>query len=340
MSTVRHMLIGAAMACLPLSPVSAAEEVNLYTTREPGLIQPMLDLFTKETGVKVNAIFVKDGLLERVKAEGENSPADVLITVDFGKLKDLVDGGVTQEVTAPALQKAIPASLRDPDHHWFALTMRARVIYVSKDRVKDEQLTYEDLADPKWKGKICIRSGQHPYNTALIAAMIAKHGKEKTKTWLEGVKANLAQKPSGADRDVAKDILAGTCDIGVGNSYYVGLMRNSDLPEQRAWGNAIRVILPTFDDHKGSHVNVSGAAVAKHAPHAENAVRLLEFMVSPEAQETYGKINYEYPVVTGVPLDKTVESLGTLKIDTLSLDQVADHRKEASLLVDEVGFDN
>lgn len=316
-------------------------EVNIYTTREPGLIQPLLEEFTKETKIKANAIFVKEGLVERVKAEGANSPADVLLVVDIGNATDLSAAGITQPITSKVVQDAVPANLRASDDQWVALTTRSRVIYTAKDRVKDTAFTYEDLADPKWKGKVCIRSGKHPYNTALIAAFIAKHGEAKTEEWLTGLKANLARKAGGGDRDVARDILAGTCDVGIANSYYVGLMRTGKGGEEQVkWGEAINVVLPTFDDKAGTHVNVSAAAIAKNAPNKENAAKLLEFMVGHEAQDLYAKANFEYPVTAGSPVDPIVASFGTLKTDTVSLEEISKHRKAAADLVDKVGFDN
>ncbi|ODN69625.1 Fe(3+) ABC transporter substrate-binding protein [Methylobrevis pamukkalensis] len=339
-STFRSAAVAVLLGLTP-AVAAAAEEVNVYTSREPALIQPLLEVFTKETGITVNTIFIKDGLAQRVEAEGANSPADILSVVDYGNLIEFVDRGLTQPVKQEELDAAIPASLRDKDGHWFALSMRARVIYASKDRVTETALTYEDLADPKWKGKVCIRSGQHPYNTSLIAAMIAKDGPEAAKAWLEGVKANLARKAGGGDRDVARDILAGICDIGIANSYYVGLMRSgAGGEEQKTWGEAIKVIMPTFKDGAGSHVNVSGIAMAKNAPNRENALKLLDFMVSDEAQKLYAEANYEYPVKAGAPVDPIVADFGALKIDPLPLTEVAAHRKDASLLVDEVGFDN
>src|SRR3954464_8113907 len=209
-------------------PAHAEGVVNVYTNREPGLCSATLDEFAKETGVKVNAIFSEQGLAERIKAEGENSPADVLITVDIGRLQEAVDLGIAQPVRSEILAANIPAQYRDPEGRWFGLSLRARTIYASKGRVKQEVITYEELADPKWKGKICTRSFQHQYNIALTAAMIVKNGEDKTEEWLKGIKANLAKKPSGGDRDVAKDILAGVCDIGLGNTYYVGLMNNGN----------------------------------------------------------------------------------------------------------------
>jgi len=335
------LALAGAMLVFVAAPVAAgAQEVHLYTTREPGLIQPLLDAFTKESGIQVKSIFIKDGLAERVKAEGTNSPADVLMTVDIGNLLDTVDREVTQPIQSEALAAAIPAHLRDPQGNWFALSLRGRLVYASKARVKDSAITYEALADPKWKGKFCIRSGQHPYNTALIAAHIVHHGADKTETWLRGIKANLARKATGGDREVARDILGGICDIGVGNSYYVGLMRSGrGGPDQVKWGEAINVLLPTFEGG-GTHVNISGAAIAKHAPNKENAVKLLEYLVSNEAQALYAKANFEYPVRPGAPIDPIIAALGTLKTDTVDLRAVAKARKTASELVDKVGFND
>jgi iron(III) transport system substrate-binding protein len=329
------MIAGAAGAAS-----AADDEVNIYTTREPGLIQPLLDTFSKETGIKTNAVFVESGIAERLAAEGENSPADVIMVVDYGMLEDMVERDLTQAVHSDVLDAAVPATLRDPGGHWFAMSMRARVIYASKERVAQDSMTYEDLADPKWKGRVCIRSGQHPYNNALFAAMIAKDGEAKAEDYLTALKANLARTAGGGDRDVARDILAEICDIGLGNSYYVGLMRSgTGGPDQQEWGNAIKVIMPTFADHAGTHVNISGAAIAKHAPHRDNALKLLEFLVSPEAQAVYASGNYEYPVLAGARLDPIVAAFGDLKVDSLPLHAIYEHRRTASELVDKVGFD-
>jgi iron(III) transport system substrate-binding protein len=331
----------AALALASLSTAAVAQgEVNLYTTREAGLIQPLLDAFTKDTKIKVNTIFIKDGLAERVKTEGANSPADVLMTVDIGNLLDTVDQGVTQGVQSEALSAAIPAHLRDKDGHWFALSLRARLIYASKERVKDSKMTYESLADPKWKGKICIRPGTHPYNTALIAAHIVHHGEAKTEEWLNSIKNNLARKPAGGDREVARDILGGICDVGLANSYYVGLMRSgAGGPDQQKWGDAINPLLATFEKG-GTHVNISGAAVAKNAPNKANAVKLLEYLVSNDAQAIYAKANFEYPVRPSAQIDPIIGSFGKLSTDTVDLRAVAKARKAATSLVDKVGFNN
>jgi iron(III) transport system substrate-binding protein len=199
-------------------------------------------------------------------------------------------------------------------------------------------MTYADLADPKWKGKVCIRSGLHPYNTALAAAYIQHYGAAKTEEWLKGVKANLARKPTGGDREVARDILGGICDIGVGNSYYIGLMRGGSTEDQKKWGAAINVIMPTFPGG-GTHVNISGASVAKNAPNKANAIKLLEYLVSPEAQATYAKVNYEYPVRAGAQIDPIIAALGPLKTDQIDLMAIAKNRKQAAELIEKVGFD-
>ncbi|MBB3166778.1 iron(III) transport system substrate-binding protein [Rhizobium laguerreae] len=336
-SILVSMLLAASALMSPC--IAAAAEINLYTTREPALIAPLLEAFTKSTGTKVNTVFLKDGLAERVASEGASSPADILMAVDAGNLVDLVDKGVTQPVESSVLNSAIPEQLRDAKGNWFALSMRARVLYAAKD-IEMSTFNYEELADPKWKGKICIRSGQHPYNTALFADYVAHYGAEETEKWLTAVKANLARKATGGDRDSAKDILGGICDIGIANSYYVGLMRSGKGGEEQVkWGDAIKVILPTFENG-GTQVNISGAAIAKHSPNKAEAVKLLEYLVSDEAQKIYAEANYEYPVKAGVAADPIIASFGELKIDSKPLSEIVSHRKQASELVDKVGFDN
>src|SRR5215211_4939084 len=311
----------AAVTLAAARPAHAQGVVNVYTNREPGLYSATLDEFAKATGIKVNAIFSEQGLAERIKAEGENSPADVLITVDIGRLQQALDLDIAQPVRSEALASNIPANLRDPEGRWFALSLRARTVYASKERVPETAMTYEDLADPKWKGKLCTRSFQHQYNIGLVAAFLVRHGDARTEEWLRGVKANLAKKPSGGDRDVAKDIAAGVCDIGLGNQYYIGLMANGS-PEQKKWVEAVKVILPTFRNG-GTHVNVSGAVVAQHAPNRDNAVKLLEFMTSSDAQRVFADVNYEYPVRPGIPVNELVASFGPLKPDAMSVADVA-----------------
>lgn len=319
------------------SAAAAAQEVNLYTTREPGLIEPLLESFTEQSGIEVNSIFVRDGLAERVAAEGQRSPADVLMTVDFGNLIDLVEQDLTQAVDSDVLDSAVPSNLRGENGHWYTLSMRARVLYAAKD-LDLESFNYEQLDDEEWRDRVCIRSGQHPYNTALFSAHIVHHGEAATEEWLAGMKDNLARAATGGDRDVARDIMGGICDIGIGNSYYVGLMRSGrGGAEQERWGDAIEVILPEFEDG-GTHVNISGAAVARHSPNRDEAVQLLEYLVSDEAQKIYAEANFEYPVKEGAQIDPIIEALGELDVDPTPLTEIARNRDLASRLVDRVGF--
>ena len=313
-------------------------EVNVYTYRESKLIQPLFDAFTKDTGIKVNVISASSGLEQRIKTEGANSPADVLLTVDIGRLEDAVQAGITQPIKSDLVDKAVPPQYRDPEGHWYGVSMRARVLYASKDRVKQSAISYEDLADPKWKGKICIRSGQHIYNNALVAAFIAHHGAAKAEEWLKGVKANLAQKPSGGDRETARDVAAGKCDLGVGNTYYWALMNDKEA-DKKSWAEATRVILPTFQGG-GTHVNLSGVVLAKHAPNKANAMKLIEWLVSDKAQHMHADLNYEYPVRAGIAINPTIAGYGPLNADPMPLSKIAEYKKAAANLVDKVGFDN
>ncbi|PLX36088.1 MAG: iron ABC transporter substrate-binding protein [Hyphomicrobiales bacterium] len=337
-----------AMAVALLGAVSAAStaevsaaEVNVYTYREPALIQPLFEAFTEKTGIAVNTIYANKGLEERIRAEGRNSPADLLITTDIGRLNQAKQSGITQAVTSPALEAMIPANYRDAEGHWFALSSRARVVYASKERVSETSITYADLADPKWKERLCTRSGQHAYSIGLIAAMIAHDGEEATEKWLTGVRDNLAKRPSGNDRSQVKSIYTGECDIALGNTYYMGLMlTNEKEPEQKEWAGAVKILFPDSASGRGTHVNVSGAIVAKHAPNREEAVKLLEFLAGDEAQAIYSAVNYEYPVNPAVKPSDLVASFGDITIDTILLEDIAKARAAASTLVDRVGFDD
>lgn len=320
------------------SSLARADEVNIYSYREPGLIQPLLEAFTKKTGIKTNVVFAKDGLTERIKAEGANSPADVLLAVDIGRLAEAKANGITQPVTSAAVTGNVPAAYRDPDGAWIGLSQRARVVYASRDRVKLDAITYADLADPKWKGRICMRSGQHTYNVGLLASIIAHEGVDKATKWAEGVKNNLARKPAGGDRDQVKAIYAGECDIAVGNTYYMAAMETSDKPEQREWAKSVKLLFPDAAS-RGTHVNISGAVLAKHAPHKDAGVKLIEFLSSDEGQKIYAEIVNEYPLKDGVAVSDRVKAWGHLKADTLPLDKVAKNRKQASEIMDKVGFD-
>src|SRR5262245_44310727 len=335
---------GRVLPCLMLAAASvtatsafAQGEVNVSTYRETKVITPLFDAFTKDTGIKVNVVSAANGLEQRVRTEGANSPADVLLTVDISRLEEAVRAGITQPIKSELLDKVVAPRYRDPEGHWYAVSMRARVVYASKERVKQNALNYEDFASPAWKGKICIRSGQHYYNTALFAAYIVKHGEAQAEQWLTGLKNNLAQRPSGGDRETARDVAAGKCDLGIGNTYYYGLMLNS--ASQKPWADATRVILPTFKDG-GTHVNVSGVVLARHAPNKANAMKLIEWLVDEKAQHMHADLNYEYPVRSGIAINPTIAGYGTLKPDPLPLSKIADQKKAAAALVDKVGFDN
>ncbi|MDP3339801.1 Fe(3+) ABC transporter substrate-binding protein [Frigidibacter sp.] len=326
-----------ATAATALAAPVLAEEVNVYSHRQPELVQPLFDAFTAETGIPVNVAFVDKGMVERLTAEGDRSPADLVMTVDIARLSEVVNAGVTQAVTSEALDAAIPAEFRDPEGHWFGLTSRARIVYASKERVADgEVTTYEDLADPKWQGRICTRPGTNDYNVALAAAYLAHHGEEETRTWLEAVKGNLAKKPEGNDRGQVKSIWSGECDISLGNTYYMGQMLAD--PEQKDWADSVRIVFPTFADG-GTHLNISGVAMTKSAPNKDAALQLMEYLASDAAQEIYAETNNEFPVKPGVARSELVASWGEFTPDTLSLIEIAKLRPAALKLIEEVNFD-
>lgn len=321
-------------------PARAAGEVNLYSYRQEFLMKPLLDAFTKDTGIKVNVVYAKKGLLERLKSEGANSPADAVLAADVGRLDDIAEAGLLQAVQSDTLNKNIPAQYRDPAGKWYGLTTRARIVYASKDRVKDGELTrYEDLATPAFKGRICTRSGKHPYNVTLLASIVAASGEEAATEWAKGVKANLARKPQGNDRAQVKAIYQGECDVAIGNSYYMGKMAtNQKKPEQKEWAKSVRIIFPNQED-RGTHVNASGGAITKHAKNKDNAVKLLEFLSGDKAQAVYAEQNFEYPVKDGVKINDLVASWGSFKADTVDLLKISKNRKVASKIMDKVAFD-
>lgn len=333
-------LLGSAAIVGAAAPAFAQSgEVNIYSYREQSLLQPLLDQFSAETGIKPNVLYAGDGLLERLAAEGELSPADVVLTVDIGNLVGAEEQGLTQPITTPILDERVPEAFRDDDDNWTALSLRARVFYVSKDRVDATALSYDDITGAEWKGRLCTRSGSHPYNIGLIAQRIAEHGIDETRTWLTAVRDNLAYPPTGGDREGVKNILAGTCDLSITNTYYMGVMLNNDAePEQKEWANSARIIYPDFDG-EGTQVNVAGGFIAKYAPNVENANALIGFLLSDEAQTIYADTNYEFPVVPSVSPSELTLSWGNLKPVGTSLVDIAAHRAEAAALVDELKFD-
>lgn len=325
-----------ALSVLPL-PAFADGEVNIYSYRQAYLLEPLLEAFQKETGIETNVVFAKQGLAERLEREGRNSPADIVMTVDISRINELVERDLVQEVHNDVLERNIPENLRHPEGKWFALTTRGRLIFTSRERVDEGEITtYEQLADDRWNDRICTRSGKHPYNIALISSMIVHHGESYTENWLQGLKDNLARKPQGGDRDQIQAIAAGVCDIAVGNSYYYGNMLKDE--NQRPQAEKVRLVFPN-EDGRGTHINISGISLTKSAPNRDNAIRLMEFLTSPEAQRIYAEANTEYPANPDVKPSGLVAEWGEINPDNLSLQEIADHRNAAVKLVDRVDYD-
>ncbi|HRJ52516.1 MAG TPA: Fe(3+) ABC transporter substrate-binding protein [Candidatus Thiothrix moscowensis] len=321
------------------APAFADGEVNVYSSRKEQLIKPLFDKFTESTGIKVNLVTGKDdALLERLKLEGENTPADLLMTADAGRLHRAVEMGLTQPVESETLKKDIPATLRDPANQWFGLTSRARPIFYVKDKVKPEELsTYEALTDEKWKGRICVRSSDNIYNQSMLGSMIAVNGVEKTQAWAEGFVRNFARPPEGGDRDQIKAAAAGQCDIALSNTYYYGQMLTGEEAEDKAAAEKVAIFWPNQQD-RGVHVNISGAAVTKVAKNKDNAVKLMEFLVSDESQKWYAEANQEYPVKAGVAASEMLKSWGEFKADSVNLSELGKNNAEAVKIMDKAGW--
>ena len=337
---MRMKLAAAVAIALTATPMAASAdgEVNIYSYRQAYLLEPLLNAFTDETGIKTNVVFARQGLAERLEREGRNSPADVVMTVDISRINELVEKNLVAEVESDTINKNIPENLRHPDGKWFALTTRGRLIFASKDRVEEGEIsTYEDLTDAKWKGRICTRSGKHPYNVALVSSMIAHHGEEKAQEWLQGVKDNLARKPQGGDRDQIKAIAEGVCDLALGNSYYYGNMLMDE--NQRPTAEQVNLVFPNAND-RGTHVNISGISLTQSAPNKANAIKLIEFLSGNVAQKIYADRNFEYPVKKGVALHPMVASWGSYKADEAYLSKIAEQRALAAKIMDRVRFNN
>ncbi|OOY52626.1 Fe(3+) ABC transporter substrate-binding protein [Solemya velum gill symbiont] len=319
--------------------MAASEEANLYSARKEALIKPLLDQFTRETGIKVNLVTGKaDALLKRLQSEGANSPADLLITTDSGRLHRAHSAGLLQQVKSEKLNTVVPPHLRNPEGYWFGLSVRARPIFYAKDRVKPEELsTYEALTDKKWKGRICIRSSNNIYNQSLVASMIAHNGAEATQQWADAFVGNFARPPKGGDRDQIKAAAAGQCDIAIANTYYYGGMLISGDYAQIKAANSVAIFWPN-QDGRGTHVNVSGVGVTKAATNRENAIKLIEFLVSPESQLWYAEANNEYPVVEGAGTSEILKSWGDFKPDNLSLARLGELNADAVRLMDRAGW--
>ena len=319
--------------------IASSEEVNVYSARKEQLIKPLLNEFTRLTDIKVNLITSSaDALVKKLSLEGKNSPADLLITVDAGRLYRAKMAGVLQAGIPEIFQNMVDKSLQDPEHTWLGLTTRARVIVYSKDRVNPEKLsTYEDLINKKWHGKICIRSSNNIYNQSLVASIIATKGKEFSQKWATGLVKNFSRKPKGGDKDQIKAVAAGQCDIAIVNTYYLGQMANSANGSHKYASNQVAVFWPNQQD-RGAHVNVSGVAITKYAKNKKNALKLIEFLLSPEAQYWYAEANNEYPVVADVEWSDTLLEFGKFKYDSLNMSQLGLFNTDAVKIMDKAGW--
>ena len=334
--------LGAAVCIAALSAgvsAQAQEVLNLYSSRHYQTDEALYEDFTKATGIEINRIEGKgDALIERIKSEGANSPADVFITVDAGRLWRADQAGLFQPVTSDVLDAAIPENLRHPDGHWYGFSTRARLIYYDKAKVQAGEInSYEDLADPKWKGKVCIRSSSNIYNQSLMSSIIASKGEAGATEWAEGVVANFARNPVGGDTDQIRGIGAGECEISVGNSYYYVRLMTKPSDKDKGLADKVGWVFPNQGD-RGTHVNVSGAGVLKHAPHKEAAIKFLEYLASTSAQRYFSDGNNEYPVVEGIEPNEALKSLGQFETDSLNVAVYGENQPKAQKIFDSVGW--
>jgi len=335
------LLLASSLLVTSIPTVHADDDklVHLYSARKEALIKPVLDQFTEQTGIKVKLITSKaDALLKRLETEGRNSPADVLLTTDAGRLHRAREAGVLQPIESAILNRAVPVNYRDADGYWYGLSLRARPIVYAKDRVKPQQLsTYEALAESAMKGRVCIRSSNNIYNQSLVASMISSHGDAATEAWASDFVKNFARPPRGGDRDQIKAVAAGQCDVAVVNTYYLGVMLSGGKTDERAAGEKVAVFWPN-QKGRGAHVNVSGAGVTAHARHRDNAIRLIEFLATPQVQSWYARVNHEYPVVEGVESSELLNSWGEFKADTINLTELGRLNADALRLMDRAGW--
>lgn len=333
---IAGLLMLAPLWCAAGATTSRASEINLYSTREPPLVEPVIAAFTAATGITVKLTYIEDNLVKHMKAEGSASPADVLMTIGLDKTAQFAANDLTQPIASPALDKAIPSPLRGPS--WIALSVRPRVV-VARSDLALQTIRYEDLADPKWRGQLCIRSPLHQNNVALISAYLLHHGAAATEAWLNGMKANLAHAPEGKDNDVIRQIAEGRCTIGIANTVALAQLRDGrEGADWTAWAQRVKTVPTTFADG-GAHVNVTGAALAKHAPHRDAALTFLEFLVTPAAQKLYAAAELEYPVTAEAERAPLVSAMGSFAIDPLEIDRIAAGQKAARELIGKVGFE-
>lgn len=326
------------LTALGISQVNAAE-LNVYSYRTPALLQPFLDAYTAETGTTFNIVHAPKGLAQRLQAEGKSSPADLVLTVDVSRVSELKDLDLLAPIASSVINERVPAYLRDEDDLWTALSLRARIIAIAKDRVPEGAITrIEDLAKPEWKGRVCTRKGSHVYNRALLASLIAHLGEEKAEAWVEGLVSNLARRPQGNDRAQAKAMFAGECDVAVMNTYYVGKMKyNEKNPEQKKWAAAMGIVYLNQDD-RGQHLNISGGGIVKYSKNQDAARAFLEWLTGDEAQRIYTSVNYEFPVNAAVSPDTEVASWGSFKPDTLPISALAENATKAQMVIDRTGW--
>lgn len=340
MKTVRFVApMAAIMVGTAFAGQAMADELNLYSARHYDSDERLYDAFTAETGIEVNILEGdSDQLIERIQREGVASPADVMMTVDAGRLWRAEDEGIFQSVESDTLNERLPEAMRHPDGLWFGFSQRARAIYYNRENFDPSQITsYEDLADPQFEGKVCIRSSNNIYNQSLLASMIEHHGEEGAEEWAHGVVDNMARDPEGGDTDQILGAASGECDIAVANHYYYVRLLKSDDDAEREAARKVGIIFPNQDD-RGTHVNVGGAGVVEGAPNRENAVRFLEYLASDTAQEIFASGNNEFPVVEGIKKDPVLESWGNFKTDDVNISVLGENNPEAIRIFDRVGW--
>ena len=334
-----RVICGALLMAVISNGAALAESLGIYTHRQPFLLEPILEAYTKKTGVEFKTVYAPKGLAARLKAEGERTDADLVLTVDISRIKELADTGLLAPLASEILNKHVPSHLRDANDRWTALSLRARIIAVSKDRVGKQAITtIEDLASPKWQGRVCTRKGSHVYNRAVLASLIAHNGEEAAKNWTLGLVDNLARRPQGNDRAQAKAIYSGQCDVALMNTYYYGKMKFAkDKPEQQKWADSIEIAFFN-QDGRGQHVNISAAGITQGSKRKELARAFLEWVTSEEAQQIYTKVNFEYPVNPNAQLSGEVASWGTFKMDMLPMNIIADNSPQAQRIINETGW--
>ena len=339
MKFILRSAFGMILTACAIAP-AMSDTVIVYSHRQPYLIEPLLDAFTEKTGTKTKVLYSDKGLAQRLKSEGRNSPADLVLTVDIARLSTYDRMGLLAETSSDVLEANIPAHLRSDDNTWFGLSKRSRIIVTSKERVPlGEIMRVEDLAKPEWNGRVCTRPGSHVYNRALMASLIAHHGEDEAKRWATNLVNNLARKPQGNDRAQVKAIFEGVCDVAIINNYYYGKMKYSDETAQHDWAKAINIVFPNQgEEDRGAHINLSGAGIAKYSKNKEAALRLLEFLSAPEAQSLYAEINFEYPVNPLGEVSDELKSWGAFKEDQLPIETIAKLSKPAQFIINETGW--